>query len=697
MKIINYENEFIYKDFKTYLRHKEPTKKHKPTEYKKFFACFDTETSETTHDINSKNYFSFIMLWQFNFMNEMLIYGRSVQSFVDFIRYLKSALNRDLAVFVHNLSYEFQFLKFYFSWDNIFFIQPRKVYRAKTGNIIFKDSYALSGQSLEKTVEKYPIKKAVGKWDYNKIRTPKTVLTDDELLYAFNDVTSLYYYIDDMRRHWGVINRIPMTKTGITRTNLREYLNRYYKNYNTSLKSGYEYYYNYFLKNCIPNLDLYKVLRAVYWGGFTHANLYNSHKVLKNVVSYDICSSYPTVMLCEKYPYKFYKKPVQRFNYYISHNYAVLALYRFINLKSKINMGYIPTYKAVTYTDNFIYDNGKFYTTYGDESILDIWLTEQDLQTIKNIYDYDDILIISDYIYISKKEYLPDGFREFVLKLYADKTELKGVKGRADDYARAKADLNSLYGMTVTAPVRTKYKLEKREVIEDTSQTDAEQLDDFYKQKRHPIGLYQWGVYIAAYARRNLLKVIEKINPRDFVYSDTDSIKVLNGEKYQPLIDNYNAEITLKLQDACKNLKYSIHPKTKEGKIKPLGIYEKEWTAKKFKCLRAKTYIYTVNNELNATVAGATKKDVETRLKKLAIETGKDVYNIFTDDFYIPADELTKLTAMYDDDSHETIVDGCKVSAESCTTLLDVDFTLIKNDYYLRIIQEIQGYSGKII
>ena len=37
-------------------------------------------------------------------------------------------------------------------------------------------------------------------------------------------------------------------------------------------------------------------------GGFTHGNLQHIGKTIKNVSSYDFTSSYPAVMIAEKYP-----------------------------------------------------------------------------------------------------------------------------------------------------------------------------------------------------------------------------------------------------------------------------------------------------------------------------------------------------------------------------------------------------------
>lgn len=705
MKYVNYDEskKTALREVGSYLRSHSPRNRNKSKRKIYDIICtFDTETSLNKPTYIKKQTFAYIILWQFDVDNEVLVYGRSVQSFAEFASYLQNMAKYNLIIYVHNLSYEFQFIKFYFAWDDIFFMDEHKVYRAKTRELIFKDSYALSGQSLAKTVAKYPIKKQVGTWDYKKIRTPKTPLTDTELLYAFDDVISLWYYIDDMRKQWKGLGGIPMTKTGITRKNLKTFLNVYYKKDADAInfKSGYEYYYNNYIKHSAPDLNLYAVLQKSYWGGFTHANLFNSHKSLHDVTSFDICSSYPTVMCSEKYPYKFYPENPERFKYYYerAEDYAIIACYRFINLSSTICMGYIPYNKPVAQTkESLLYDNGKIYKTKAhDISIVDIWLTEQDLITIKNVYTYTDLQIISDKIYIAKKHFLPSGFREFILEMYSRKTTLKDVDGQEENYARAKADLNSLYGMTVTAPIREKWKLDGRETVKYLEDTEENLLAKAYRQKSHPIGLYQWGVYVAAYARRNLMKVIEQIHPYDFIYSDTDSIKTLHGDVYQLTIDNYNREIGEKLKTACKDLTHVTDPKTVKGKRKPLGVYEREWDAKRFKCLRSKAYIYTTWSEkdqcykLNATLAGISKKVVEKKLHDLASQGSGDPYDYFDDNFEIGADESDKQTTEYIDDPMAAVVEGTVVECESGTVLYDIPFSIWGSDYYLSIMYEVQ-------
>ena len=673
-------------------------------------STFDTETSKSP-----SGDFAFIILWQF-YINGVVYYGRTVEQLQDFCKTLNNALKVDLIVYVHNLGYEWQFLRKYFEWDKVFAGDYREIYYCQTGHLLFKDSLKLSGQSLAKTCKGQAIEKAVGDWDYNQIRTHLTQLTELEKYYAENDCLCLAEYIEGMKRRYKHIKQIPLTKTGITRNNYREYIREQCKELDNGgsgkRKDGYNYYYRHYIKNAVPDLDTFYTLRKAYWGGFTHASLLNVGKTLKNVQSYDITSSYPTVMIAEKYPYKFYKVNAERFPYYFKRDYAIICRVRLYGLNSVVGFGYIPTYKVAatgheldgqTDTKNYISDNGKLLRTFGALDYVEIYTTEIDLKIIKKVYKVEKMQIVGD-CYISKKYYLPEVFRNFILKQYATKTELKDVEGREEEYQAAKGDINSLYGMTVTDPVREQFEemngdinrisldiadydspAEYQKALRDI---DTEQLGRAYRQGAHPIGLYQWGVYVTAYARRNLLKIILALSPDDFIYSDTDSIKMLHGNKYKNIIEEYNKEITEKLN--AQPLKYTTDPKTIKGISKPLGVYDFEFSAEKFKCLRSKTYIYKTAKGLQCTVAGVPKKRIKNYLESLNISP----FKAFKNGLKIPADfdpDTQKLGSVYVDEYHETFIYSTLCKAESSLVLDPLDFQIGNDSYYLELYEEMQN------
>ena len=127
---------------------------------------FDIETSSFYEDKNGIIYTNeqykklnrntgrkkaIMYIWQFAICDNV-IYGRTWNDFLYFIRKLHSYLDLDnnyIIVYIHNLSYEFQFMCKWFKWFNVFADSERKPIKAETENhIIFKCSYRLSGYSL---------------------------------------------------------------------------------------------------------------------------------------------------------------------------------------------------------------------------------------------------------------------------------------------------------------------------------------------------------------------------------------------------------------------------------------------------------------------------------------------------------------------------------------------------------------------
>lgn len=677
----------ITKQIIKHLKASNKARDRKKVSYYNNAITFDIETSTNV----TKNC-AWVVVWQMSIDNDIILLGREIDTFVKLINNLDANLKRKIVVYVHNLSYEWQYIKKYFEWKKVFAIDKRTVYSCNLTNIIFKCSYALSGKSLDKTVENYDVKKAIGKWDYAKIRTPQTPLSEDEKEYALNDVISLVYYIQDKMQEYEAIDNIPLTRTGETRRRLLANIDTYYDSQKGKLKSGYEYYYHKYIKSAIPDYNTFVKLHTAFSGGFTHASLYNVGKDLDNITSYDICSSYPSVMIANDYPTKFYKVTADKFSYYYNKDYAIIATYRFKNLASKTGYGYISSYKCDYYDKRYIKDNGKIYRNGGDDCILDVTITEQDFDTICKVYDFDAVSIIGD-IYVSKKQPLPTAYIQYIVKLYQHKTALKGVEGEEYNYAISKADLNSLYGVTVTNPLRDKYEY-NGDVLIATPTDNVKELNKAYAQSKHPLGIYQWGVYVAAYARKNLMNMILNLEPKDFVYSDTDSIKCKNGQKYQKMIDEYNTQINAKITNRLQSLNLPSQFVTKRGEEKYLGTFEMEYIANKFKCLRSKTYIYTCDDKLHATVAGCSKKAI---VKYLTSKTNGDINKVteyFDYGLYINPNDTNKLSSKYIDNYTSDTIDGVQVNSLSSLVLLPCDFTIKQDIDYNLLFGEVQqlGY-----
>lgn len=134
--------------------------------------------------------------WTFS-INQDVYYGRKWEELIEFLDRLELYNPEHKIVFVHNLSFEFQFLKSVFDLKDVMARKSRKVMRCfmEDYNIEFRCSYFMSNCKLSKLPEIYnlPVKKLVGDLDYTKIRTPVTELTEKELEYCEHDCLVVYY------------------------------------------------------------------------------------------------------------------------------------------------------------------------------------------------------------------------------------------------------------------------------------------------------------------------------------------------------------------------------------------------------------------------------------------------------------------------------------------------------------------------
>ena len=630
-------------------------KKPKQAIYSKDVISFDIETTSTYVDGKK---FAYMYAWGTCINGEAVYIGRTWDDFLKYIDLLKDYLNLDennrLIIWVHNLSYEFQFLSDLFNWKAVFCTGTRIPIKALTGDgIEFRCSYVLSGFSLDDTAKnclfEHKIDKLKGNLNYDLIHNPSTPLTEEEKSYLYNDVIIVAYYILEQIKEYKNILRIPMTNTGRVRKLMQKEC-LYTKAINK--KTGKNRIINNMkYKNLIHSLTIepeeYQQLKRAYAGGFTHANAINNGIKIDNVTSYDFTSSYPAVMLAEKYPMSKGKKVKikdrKEFDFYIN-NYACLFDITFKNLKERPDVYDNPlSYSKCLVKGYYELNNGRI--TQAEEVTTTI--TEVDYKIIRAFYTYESMNIRNLTVYI--KDYLPKEFINVILDLYEGKTSLKGVKGQENVYQNKKGMLNSCYGMCVTDPAKDEIMFENGEWFLDS--VDLNKALEVYNKSGKRTLFYPWGVWITAYARRNLFTAIYTIKD-DYIYSDTDSVKIKNVEKYLDYFEKYNKEVTRKIDTCLKH--YNIdperaRPKTIKGVAKQLGVWDFDGHYKSFKTLGAKRYICTYDDDsLHITIAGLGK---ESGCKY--IEKQEDPYKFFDDKMAVPAENTGKLTHTYIDSIDE--------------------------------------------
>ena len=666
-------------------------------------SAFDIETTSVKLNGDVKSAFMYIWMWGIGYGNNVY-YGRTWEEFINLCKLLqkiyKLSENRRLIVYVHNLGYEFQFMRKYFKWLDVFAVDERKPIKALCSyGIEFRDSYILSGYSLEKVAEnlqKYKVKKMVGYLDYNKVRTYATKLDEKELLYCKNDIEVVNAYIKEQIEQYGDITKIPLTNTGRVRSFVRN--NCYYTNTNhrKSSRGKYQRYRN-IMNDLTLTADEYKMLKRAFMGGFTHANAMYTGKVLHNVTSLDFTSSYPSVMLSELFPMSRGKRiEVKSIDhlYELCERYCLLFDVKFTNIRPKIHYeNYISESKCFILKGAII-NNGRVYSA--DE--LATTITNVDFDIINQCYEWDDIYINNVIRY--HKGYLPKPIIESILELYQKKTELKGVEGKEVEYLLSKGMLNSVYGMSVTDIVRDRHIYNTDWDIEPAN--IEEQIEKYNKSKNRFL-FYPWGVWVTAYARRNLWTGILAFQD-DYVYSDTDSIKVLNYEKHLDYIEWYNNMIIAKLKRMVNHYKLDeklLSPKNIKGETKMIGLWDYEGTYTRFKTLGAKRYLVEKDGKLELTVAGLPKKNgIEYMIEKCNGDYDK-VFDMFNDELYIPAERTGKMTHTYIDERQEFRIKDYQgndsyIITESGIHLEPCDFTLSISKQYGEFLKNLMsGYIYK--
>lgn len=583
-------------------------------------VAFDIETTSFYRDIDGNTYSyerysklggkatkmekcSTMYVWQFG-INGYCIMGRTWDEFVMMMKQISLLLNlcdkRKMIVYVHNLSYEFQFIRVLFEWDKVFSIDLRKPIYARTKDFIeFRCSYLLSGYSLSKLGEQlhhYECKKLVGDLDYSMMRHTGTPLTKQEIGYCINDIKVVMCYIQELIEQYGVITRLPVTKTGFVRKYCRSLCLRSIGD-DGKKKPNWKYIDT--IKNLrITGMDEFSMLQRAFSGGFTHANAKYTDMIISDVDSYDFTSSYPYVMVSEKFPMSTgVKIPVKTWKQFdfLTSKYCCVFDIEFTDIfATSENENPISVSKCVVH-ENAVENNGRVVCA----SKLVMTITEIDYKVFSQFYKWKNARIGEMWCY--RKEYLPTEFINAILGLYEKKTTLKGVKGKEVEYLNSKEMLNSCYGMCVTNPLRDEIIYEENEWdIQDLTNEKQLEMLQVYNDSKNRFLFYPWGIYVTAYARRNLFTGISECDD-DYIYSDTDSVKIKNGDAHKEYFKQYNDLVGYKLRTACKHHGIpfeKIEPKTIKGINKPLGVWDYEGRYKRFKTLGAKRYMVEEENAL---------------------------------------------------------------------------------------------------
>lgn len=632
-------------------------KNKKVYQYAEDFACLDTETS---HDGERCGW---VYQWAFTIGGRYVI-GRRPSEIVDLLRKMRDYYGlhdlRKIIIYVHNLSYDFQYIKHYLKlYDKnleVFAIDNHGVLTADVFGFRFICSYHLSNMSLDLFSKTYAEKylKAKGLIDYEVVRYQDSDLTREDWEYMLSDVASQHDAIGGLFRSHNIKRPIdaPITNTGFVRNDCRKASQRDQK-------------YRRQFQRMALQLSQYNLLREAFAGGLTIANFkYAGATVSGDIGHVDFRSSYPARIMIDYFPigkpmWYGHVESMEELEAIVSTYCAVFMLHlEDVRIKAGVTAPCIPSSKCIGIED-ILKVNGK--VVYAKR--LSIAVTEIDFKWIRKQYTAGAVSVSN--VLIMKRGRLPEWFRDRTMYYYANKSKLKKSDPRL--YQISKGMLNGIYGMTATRIIRDNIIMTDDLQLVEQRGDDLKQITKYYASWNSFLP-YQWGVYTTAHARDALLTMIEAVGYENFLYCDTDSVfykrTPQTEEKLQRM--NFNNEIRAREAGAVFN-------------NEALGEATKEPDILRFRALHAKCYAMEektdAGTKLVVTIAGIPKRTTKWKDgKPVTISNAEELGDIdnLEDGFIFRHNGGTR-TLYIEDFPREEIINGYKIECASAAIILPIE------------------------
>lgn len=678
-------------------------------------AAFDIETTRYQD-------MAFMYIWQFAIGQDLVVYGRTWPEFQEWLRILEGELRLahdfQLVVFVHDLRYEFGFCRTLLHIDegSIIARTERKIIAFKAGCFEFRDSYSYTEQPLRELGKAVGIPKGED-FDYSAIRLSCSSLSAEELKYCENDVRILTEYFAAARDEFGgTFSRVPLTLTKRVERFISSEMARSctrterYHMAGRQLDAGKEEDYN-----------ILKYLRIAYFGGFNYATTAYQSDTLRGVFGADIDTSYISQIMLHRFPMTKFKKMDTDSTWFLDHlqelidgtgsfkNRACL-----IHFKASYIKAYIPELAFMPiYPKNYLHRAPEARRRMKTEHIaecanVDTVLTDIDFRMLLKHYDVTGLDIQE--VYTSRYMPLPEYVIQAAITLAAQKkvmkAEIQHYKDAGEvppvqdvaEYVRVKSMCARIYGVFVKDPIRMQYVFDNNSgkvVPAGLTGIDkaAEGLDiNGEGRKNFSPTLYQWGVWVASWARKSLLDPLYEIATtcpmkqpagffnRSVIYSDTDSIYWYDNPEGLQIIQAYNKRIEAAVTKFCR--KYNVN----QDWIRGIGEYRIDWYSH-FKVVGLKQYAFIQNGNFQYHISGLPQPERNSRGEVIKgmyfeqFETAAEKLEAVTEDLTIPAELTGTLKSRYIDDPT-----SCCVS--------DEDGNCMNIEIPSCIILEPQGFKG---
>ena len=661
----------------------------KKVHYVEHLAAFDIETSSYMDEGEKRAVvYSYALA-----IDDTIYHTRRADEFFSLLEKIAAdmelSLDRRLVIYVHNLAYEWQFIKHYMQWDSAFAISSdRRIVRAvsKLG-IEFRCSYVLTNKPLAAVGKDVGVQKMVGDIDHTLIRNSITPLSDEEMGYIDNDVRILIEFERQALTQEGgsieqALRSIPITKTGYVRRRMRK----------AALADPA---YEQLISELTLTEETYTLARHSFQGGYTHANSTVMGQEMGDTVAVDLASSYPSSMLQFTFPMSSFHSVAHEFtaeelDKCIGHIHFFVTFVVY-DAVSRYPFPYISLSKALAISDPFV-DNGRVYSA----ANMTLTMTDVDWQIFRRCYDVESIEIVD--VMMAPAEYLPAAITDPIVAMYGDKTALKGVAGQEVNYRSAKEDINGVYGSVAMDPVRTDFEFNAEDSEFVATIPTTEDALSKHNISRSRYLFYPWAAWVTAYSRYVLLMTMYDLLDAGVtvMYCDTDSIYHKPSPKAQGIIDRVNSEVRERLSAAMhhrwfyatdEEVEDALAPKDIKGVRHHIGLFEVDGHYDNFKTLGAKRYAVMKDDQFKITVAGLSK-GAASYIEEIG---GMEA---FVDGLTVPAEKSGRLTHTYSEETaHNLITDylgnTCEMKQVGFIHLEPSPYVLTVSDDYTRFVQRV--------
>lgn len=672
----------------------------KSRSYDKHVGALDIETSN-----NGK--IAWMYLWCFA-VDDTVVYGRTADDLRGWLHKLTAGLglllDYKLVVYIHNAKYDLEFLRPYFDLGGR---RDRPDFIARTRHQIIKcvmdyqyeirDSAVYSEMPLWMMGEEIGLPKLED--DYNEICTPETPLPERKLQYCARDVRILTNYYRDQILKYGSIGKVPLTATGTVRNQISfcfgiackhapSLRNMIWAQQLKTVRRTKKELNEYQLKRMERDKIVLDMLRTAFFGGYCYAaDNWRGVRIDENargengVISADMDACYATQIMCKKFPVGQFEptEPPKTADEEMQmrrglgkwRGRAILIHCKIWGLDARLpDFGVFPSWLRYNLGSQGVRrktDSARILHA----DYLEIIITELDYKQLRRWYSAERVEIA--HTLIAPYGFLPEYIRDTVVMLYARKRAAKAeIKKKREDgtvtladeirYRRVKTMLARLYGVFVQDPIRLEFGWDDQaHTVRSLGRKESE------TNQFGPV-LYQWGVWVAAHARSDLLRMCARIGTDEgghwdgtLLYCDTDCVRWLNIDKRKyDIIAAENARMQnacLLSPEYCRRFYADYGIRIAPDILQGMGTWDIDRYAA-YKQLGIKKYAYIDGHgKFTATVAGLPKPDRRTREDGTTENKGMNFFDqfgteeekldAFTDTLIIPAENTRIMRTHY--------------------------------------------------